>query len=287
MATQRQPIIQKIRKEAHRTLGKYPPLFGAFRVKARWLRVLSRLTGTSIKGVDGMLYVLGDSHTNFFGGEEFMRNIHLSEGISVSLNLIPFIRTYHIGPATAYNLPQIDSRVQARRKTEEIIQKDLIPKGSLILLSFGEIDCRVHLVKQAEQQGRPLEAIARDVVENYMMYADWLVNKGFRVACWGAIASQKEYVKINPGLPRYGTEGERNQATLVYNRLLEEECRKRNIRFCSIFPNMVDEELLTVHRYISADNIHLSQRAAPLTAAALLDAGVIRVRGSRIEVAED
>lgn len=83
-----------------------------------------------------MLYVLGDSHASFFGGEEHMCAVKLFKGGSTSLNLIPFIKKYHIGPATAFNLFRRDSQVQALEKTEEILNRNLIPRRSLILLFF-------------------------------------------------------------------------------------------------------------------------------------------------------
>lgn len=277
-------IWERINGEVYRFQRRFPPVFGRYRVRRCWLKMLSDIAGQPVRGVDGTLYVIGDSHTNFFGGAEFMHFIKILPGVNTSMNLVPFMKTFYIGSSTAYSLPREDSQTQAWQKTEEIVKRGLIPPGSPILLCFGEIDCRVHILKQSDRQGHLVEDIARDIVQNYMTYAEWLISQGFYVACWGAIATRKKGPNSQGDFPVFGTEIERNEATRIFNSVLEEACRQRNIRFCSIFEQMVDAQMETLAVYISSDKCHLSQRAAPLLARALVDAGLIRQTGGHFEV---
>jgi hypothetical protein len=174
--------------------------------------------------------------------------------------------------------------VKAFQKTEQIVQQGLIPHGSLVMLCFGEIDCRVHLIKQAELQQRPLEDVVRSVIENYMTYADWLANLGFRVACWGVIASQTGSPSKNKEFAAHGSEIDRNKVTKIFNLILNEECQLRKFRFSSIFDHLVDAQFRTRTEYISSDNCHLSQRAVPLLARVLLDTGILKLKSNGTDV---
>ena len=197
---------------------------------------------------------------------------------------MPFIKTFHVGSATAYNLSHKDSQTKVWQKTESIIESNLIPHGGQILLCFGEIDCRVHLIRQAELQQRTFEDVARDTVGSYMIYARWLRDKGFQVTCWGAIATQKGMGSEKQEFPCHGSEIERNKVTRIFNAILETECLREEIGFCSIFDQMIDEKMETLSDYISSDNCHLSQRAVPLVVEAFLERGVIQKNAEGLEV---
>lgn len=284
MKQKRKTIIQRIKNESGRFFRKVAKPLQKRIIGKRWLSLLSNAHGEPVKCIDGMAFVLGDSHSNFFGGVESIQNHKLFQGVDTSPNLIPFFSTFHIGPGTAFGLGREEGRVQARKKASEIIDRQLIPPGSLILLSFGEIDCRAHVLRESSRQQRSVEDITSDAIENYMCFAEWLVQKGFKIGCWAAIASIKCAAQEDGDFPVYGTEIERNRVTRIFNQQLERECRLRGFLFCSIFEELLDDQMETRSEYISLDNCHLSQRAAPLLAKALLQSGIITVEAGRATV---
>ena len=196
-----------------------------------------------------MIHVVGDSHVMVFSGKE-----HIPDEIDYR-GFLPFFRTYRLGPYTAYNSAKL------RNLIESIIVQKVGPDDS-VMLCFGEIDCRVHLIKQSETQGRPLEDVVAECVNRYSQLFDIKEKYGTRLLVWNVPASSVEDVDSGE-YSTYGTCRQRNEATRLFNQLLEGECRKREITFVSIFDHLIDEDGLTRAEYY-ADAIHLSQRAMPL-----------------------
>jgi len=207
----------------------------------------------------GIIYVIGDSHVNFFGGNEKIDFIPLLNGINTSKNLYPLFKTFHLGPALAYNLSILESQSKALEKTLFLIEQKIIPASSVIMLCFGEIDIRTRVLKQAEKQNKPIEDIIDIILNNYLIYIKMILNKGHKVICWGPIASQKKEWENSPEFPRYGSEIERNKATEIFNIKLELLAKKYNFYFCSVFKYLIDSNYITQNDVIF-DGCHLAQK---------------------------
>jgi hypothetical protein len=207
-----------------------------------------------------LIHCIGDSHSLFFHGED---NVYFSlESSQRNDSLLPYFKVYPIGPALAYNL----YKEAESSKWRDIIFSLLgnrIPNSSYVLLCFGEIDCRCHLLKQAFLQNKPIEEIVKICVDRYFDFVLEVKEKGFNVMIWGAVASALDTVVEDKGFPRFGTNKERNKTASIFNKELFSLCLKKDIPFISIFNNLVDEEGVTIEDYYM-DQIHLSQRAMPL-----------------------
>ncbi len=196
-----------------------------------------------------MIHVIGDSHVMVFSGKE-----HIPDEVD-DRGFLPLFRTYRLGPYTAYQAAKL------RNPIESIIKEKVGPDDA-VMLCFGEIDCRAHLVKQSEIQGRSLEDVVAECVGRYAQLFDIKEKCGIKLLVWNVPASSREDVE-NGEYSTYGTCAQRNEAARLFNRILDEECRKRGIVFVSIFDELIDEDGLTRAEYY-ADAIHLSQRAMPL-----------------------
>jgi FkbM family methyltransferase len=196
-----------------------------------------------------MIHVTGDSHVMVFSGKE-----HIPAEVD-DRGFLPFFRTYRLGPYTAY-------QVEKRRPLIESMVKQNVGPDDSVMLCFGEIDCRAHLVKQSEHQGRPLEDIVAECVSRYARIFDIKEKYGIRLLVWNVPASSREDIEQGE-YSTYGTCVQRNEAASLFNKILSEECKNRGIPFVSIFDELVDEDGLTRTEYY-ADAIHLSQRAMPL-----------------------
>ncbi|MEI8378107.1 MAG: SGNH/GDSL hydrolase family protein, partial [bacterium] len=232
------------------------------------MKCFSEYTKTSIKKVKAKIYVIGDSHTNFFGGAEYINFLPMEKHINTSCNLVDFFKTFHLGPVLAYNA-KTNSSTNTLDKTLFLIEEKYLPHNATLMLCFGEIDIRVHSLKQAEKQNKKVEEVIEDILNNYLEYIKILQNKGYTIICWGAIASQKDEWTTNPDYPKYGSEIERNQATAQFNKKLKEMCLENNFQFLSIFDDLVTEEGKTIEEFIAKDKCHLSQKAIPLVVKAL------------------
>ncbi len=208
--------------------------------------------------------VLGDSHVNFFSGNERLTFSSIGHGI----NLCPQVNNLnltvlYLGSGLAYSCLKPDSRTQFSEKLA-FLKKEFIRPGAGIILSLGEIDIRLHILKQSERQGVDIEIIIDQILANYSQLIENLLSEGYHVGCWGPIASQKDNSPADPAFPRYGTERQRNRITVLFNRQLEQICHKLGADFLSILDGMIDKNLDTKEEFLSSDHFHLSQSAMSL-----------------------
>jgi hypothetical protein len=214
------------------------------------------VTRKIVRGVEGCakdgIFVIGDSHSIFWSGLAECKPF--KHGIDVPLEQNNFFRVFHLGPCLAYSMNQYGTLTLGREKVEYLLSHEHITKNSTIMCAFGEIDLRVHILKGGEKEMRPrlLKSL-----NNYLEFLEFLHSEKHDVICYGPIASQKDDWRMNERYPRAGSEYERNNATLLYNTLLADQCKKRNMNFITLFHDMVDSELRTNEAYIG-DECHLS-----------------------------
>ena len=78
-------------------------------------------------------------------------------------------------------------------KIEYLLKGGFIPPGSLLILSFGEIDCRVHVKRQAEINKVSQLEVILNIINNYISFAVSLKNKGFKVTLFDVPFFPNEY----------------------------------------------------------------------------------------------
>lgn len=205
--------------------------------------------------------VIGDSHVNFFGGNEFLRwsSLEGNKGIHETVRYIDNFQPFHLGSALAFNTNKYNTSTKAREKVEWLLHQNFINKGQIVLCSFGEIDLRVHVLKQAEMQNVSYEQIVNAILENYKEFLITLSENNI-VWVWGPIPSQIDGSLVNPNYPYYGSEIERNKATEYFNDELKKLCDNCGFVYLSIFKYLINENYTTKVEYI-ADGCHLSQKA--------------------------
>jgi hypothetical protein len=202
-----------------------------------------------------MIYCIGDSHVSFFSGNNRMVNAWPD----TSNDSLPFFKTYRLGPVLAYSLSKEKSRTMGRQKLFEVL--DTIPKGSKLLFVFGEIDCRLHLLRQANESGTSVEDVVETSVQRYISVLKEVQTLGYRVMIWHVIPSTKFKIKDKSN-PTYGTCLERNDVTQIFNNFLHKYAQKEGIEELSIYNKLIDDNNVT-KMYYYYDAIHLSQRAMP------------------------
>lgn len=213
---------------------------------------------------DNTIVVLGDSHVNFFSGNEELTFLPVGQNINVCPSCTPYPFTpLHLGPCLAYNSNRYDTTFRFREKAEYLFQNFIRPHAR-ILCCLGEIDIRVHVFKQAALQQRTYQNIVDDILSQYFAFLLRLREQGYQVSCWGPVASQSEACPVDPNFPRNGTEVQRNMATAYFNLELARFCEQNNMPFLSVFPELITPDFLTLDKYYSPDHCHLGQAALPL-----------------------
>lgn len=210
------------------------------------------------------IIVLGDSHVNFFSGNEMLTFSPIGNDMDVCPNVTdnPFT-VLHLGPCLAYHCNKESTSTLFREKVDFLCNNFIKPNAHIVCC-LGEIDLRVHVFRQTELQNRTYQAIVDDILAEYVSFLVSLKEKGYHVYCWGPIASQREICPLDPSFPRNGTETERNMATAYFTKQLALQCEQQGISFLSIFHQMITDDFQTKEEYLSADHCHLSQCARAL-----------------------
>jgi len=204
----------------------------------------------------GVIHCIGDSHVSFFSGENKIQ----PRWPELSNDKTPLFKTYRVGPSLAYNLCEVGTKTRGRENLFAILES--IPLGSSVMLCFGEIDCRAHILEQSELQKRNVPAIVKECVERYFTVICEVREKGYQVMVWNVIPPCLDSTPINPEFPRYGTCLERTEVTRAFNEYLSFLCREKAIIFISIFENLLDSKGKRKNN-LFLDQTHLASAAIP------------------------
>ncbi|GAA5481734.1 hypothetical protein [Haloferula sargassicola] len=225
------------------------------------------------------LTCIGDSNTMFFAGAEHLRFIRYRRSglwkpnwINRGLDLLPCFRVFHVGPATAWKAGDHGSSTRSREKLEILLKKD-VAKGSKVLISFGEIDCRIHMAR-AIQAGKDLHEAVAATATKFVELPAWIASQGFEPVIWGPPQIIPKDEKLSsPTFPFVGPWELRRDITYAFIDALDRECSTRGFPMIAIaglyHPREAKADLSFFH-----DGVHLSQRLMPLALSALHEAGV-------------
>lgn len=217
-------------------------------------------------GEDLVIHCIGDSHASFFSGYDLIQPAYPER----TNGRFSFLKAYRLGAVLAYSLKSLNTKEKGREKLLDLVST--LPKGATIMMCFGEIDCRCHLVKQAEIAGLGMEIVVRTCVERYFEVVDELSAMGFRMMLWNVVPTAESF---NAEYPTYGAEVERNQCTRYFNAELSRLCKERGLLFVSVFDRLLDSRNQTRSFYFF-DSIHLGQLAMPYFLKEAFRLGLIR-----------
>lgn len=212
------------------------------------------------KGKRDRLLAAGDSHSQFWSG---YNNLSSEKSIFAGIDLL------HVGPATAYGLGKEGTSTQALEKITDHLDRRREEYGCL-LLSFGEIDCRVHIVRNAIVNQTSIDVEVEKVVDRYIEAVSALVKK-YDLPCviWGpGPSSPPGKVNYHPSFPTVGGVLERNYAAKKFNDLLARKVVKGRIEHITIFDHLIDVGYVTKTEVLY-DGCHLSSVMMPLAEAEL------------------
>jgi hypothetical protein len=206
-----------------------------------------------------MIHCIGDSHVSVFSGID-----KITDGWPSVGDCLPGYHSYRTGPHLAYSVGDPDH--VAYRTLRHILNQ--LPSDDTILLSYGEVDCRVHVVKQAEAQNKSLQDIVNNIVWRYSNAILSVRETHSKVIVYAPVAScncnhpdakvceENEYPHIGP--PEL-----RNFATKAFSKALIDKFENTDIGVLSIFDQLSDDNLKTIDSFYM-DSVHLSQKAMPL-----------------------
>jgi len=198
------------------------------------------------------IYCIGDSHSKMFAKRYLPKEY---------IELENYFKICHVGPSTAYNLTKTKTTTRGREKLFKIL--NTIPKKSTVMLFFGEVDCRLHLIKQMERQGRSMGSITKECVNRYFSVISEIIDMGFNVIVFNVVASTF-LKKMSKRVPWYGDLKTRNKVSIKFNKYLSALCKdKEKCIFIDIFDKLINNKMKTRDKYYR-DDVHLGAKAFPL-----------------------
>jgi hypothetical protein len=183
-----------------------------------------------------LVHVIGDSHVKVFRGKR------------------PFV-AHHLGAATAHNLGKEGSTTNSNRKLFDIIGR--ISRKDIVLLAFGEIDCRVHIYYQYEKNGqrRSMGELIDDTVLSYGKVLGGLRELGISFIVCGVPPATK--VRNEYRYPFYAPPEIHSQISCMFNDRLREFCQSNGYGFVDVHSKFSDDGGFMLREY-AADEIHLN-----------------------------
>lgn len=218
-----------------------------------------------------MIYCIGSSQVNIFTGVD---KIPLEWPLKVH-EILPWFKTFHIGPVTAY---------QAKKhfvKVRNILEANKYNRSKDYFLPvFGSVDMRMHVYKQVVKQKKPVEAIVNNIANRYLANIRLLLFEGYRIILYGCVGTSVRSRDAGSH-PKFGTVKERNAATELFNDRLIDFCIRHDLHYLSIFDEMLLDNGKTDLRYMDTDfmgngnGLHATTKMLPLLLWKCRDIGLI------------
>jgi hypothetical protein len=148
------------------------------------------------------------------------------------------IINHHLGPILCYSFGK-EKLNRCDIRTLNIKDEDTI------IFSFGEIDCRCHIHKHITET-TIYQDIINNIVDNYFEAIELNVSisqiKLKNICVYNIVPPVQKYNTFEDvGYPYLGTDKERKQYTLYFNKKLKEKCIEKNYIYFDIYNNYIDE----------------------------------------------
>ena len=156
-----------------------------------------------------------------------------------------------IGPVTAFRI--------ARDGLD--IRQYHVKNNDIVIYNFGEIDCRTNIHKHVQENNNYQENI-KNIVDGYIKTVQ-LNHKNLNLhtsIIYNVIPTFKitKDDKTDHGqYPFLGTNEDRKNYTLYFNKLLKQECIKYNILFFDVYDMLVSEDGFLDSSISNNDGIHV------------------------------
>jgi hypothetical protein len=139
-------------------------------------------------------------------------------------------------------------------------------KNDIIVLSYGEVDCRCHIQRQINN-GKEEDAVINELVEAYFQtIVNSIVNTNSRVIIVGVIppTRQNDYESLHGPIthefPFVGTDKDRVRFTLKVNTQLEALAKKNNYIYFNPYSYYTRDDGTLKHE-LSDTNVHLGDNS--------------------------
>ena len=140
------------------------------------------------------------------------------------------------------------------------IRKFNIRDGDTIIFCLGEIDCRCHIHKHINETNtyeNVINTIVADYIEAIKLNVMTSQLKLKNVCIYNVVPPiQKHTIDENAEYPHLGTDEERKQYVLYFNKKVKEKCAENGYIFFDVYDKYVDENGF-LRKDLSDGNVHI------------------------------
>ena len=111
----------------------------------------------------------------------------------------------------------------------------VIPDGSQVLLSFGEIDCRHYVYPKSQERNITIEQMVDEIIARYTVNCIRLLKEKFKVAILGSYMCPDDVNHENPYLKIF-------EAKILFNQKIKQYCEDNNMVYVPIFKKSLEEQ---------------------------------------------
>jgi hypothetical protein len=163
------------------------------------------------------------------------------------------IINHHLGPVLCYSFGKKKLNICDIRNFN-------IKDGDTIIFCLGEIDCRCHIHKHIKEN-TTYQDIINNIIDNYFEAIELNVSiskiKFKKICVYNVIPPiHKYYIYENSEYPFLGTDEERKNYVLYFNKKLKEKCNEKEYVFFDIYNNYIDENGF-LRKDLSDGNVHI------------------------------
>ena len=133
-------------------------------------------------------------------------------------------------------------------------------KRDVVVLVFGEIDCRMHINKQFLKHGETtsIPELINETISKYSEAIKQVNDAGYSIFVHGIVpAATQENIYNNP---HYADRKTRLIINREFNKQLKSFCIKNGYRYLDIQSKFADESGF-ISKYFSTDGLHLNLKA--------------------------
>lgn len=184
-----------------------------------------------------LIYVIGDSHIGSFKNSKLF-----------------ILRS--MGAATAYNLKNNKSTTRSNEKFFNVINK-INKKRDIVMLVFGEIDCRIHIYNQYKKnKGKfTITELIDGAISNYGHILKQLKQMGISFCVYGVTAATTQENFYN--YPFYASPEMHKKIYREFNERLGKFCRDKGYKYIDVYSKVSDKNGFVKKEYVR-DPVHLN-----------------------------
>ena len=160
------------------------------------------------------------------------------------------IEVNYVGASTAFNLLESNTASGGSRRIWSRLRKVKATSRQAVMLCFGEIDCRNHVIRQCYLRRITIRESVSNVISKYLQFIRQLHDFGFKVVYM--------VVVVWSHFNAFGSEVERNLAAYEFNQQLEQACSDASYPYFAVNDLFVDE-FGSTRKHLMYDDAHLPE----------------------------